>query len=173
MSSYYYLISSLPALKEDGKLPIDYESFLDACRTSVSESTYQSLEELSVNSEKGPLVKEWADFYGRMKDELSYQRKIALGIQCEAPAERDPKAVERVAAAMTAENPLEAEKILLKFELDQLDSLMGIHYFDDWSLFGYALKLRLLERQKSFDPEEGREEFSRLFHTIQQQILSI
>ena len=173
MASYYYLISSLPALKDDGKLPIDYDAFLDACRTSVSESTYQSLEELSVNSEKGPLVKEWADFYGRMKEELNYQRKVALGMQCEAPAERDPKAAERVAAAMAAENPLEAEKILLRFELEQIDSLMGIHYFDDWSLFGYAMKLRLLERQNSFDPEEGRGEFRRLFHNIQQQILSI
>ena len=58
---------------------------------------------------------------------------------------------------MAAKNPLEAEKILLECEFDNLDSLVGLHTFDDRYLFGYAIKLKLLERQSCFVQFKGTE----------------
>ena len=63
MASYYYLISSLPMLKTQGTPPMDYAAFLAMCRTAVSGGVYQTLETLTVESDKGPLLSEWAVFY--------------------------------------------------------------------------------------------------------------
>ena len=57
MASYYYLISSLPDLKTDGEMPMTYDEFLGMCQSNVSESKYKFLENLTLSSEEGPLVK--------------------------------------------------------------------------------------------------------------------
>ena len=71
------------------------------------------------------------------------------------------------------EDPLEAEKILLECEFDNLDSLVGLHTFDDVYLFGYAIKLKLLERQSCFVQSKGQKEFKRLFDQVQQRVYSL
>ena len=47
---------------------------------------------------------------------------------------------------------------------------MGFHVFDDTALFGYALKLRLMERLHGFQFETGKTEFVSLLDGIQQKI---
>lgn len=173
MSSYYYLISSLPMLRSDGQMPFTYEKFLSWCRGQVSEEKYARLEALTADSDKGPLLKEWAAFYGVLSREMTYQRSLRLGRPCEPPAERDSDAVRTVTAALNAKNPLEAETMLLALEFDKLDQLVSMHYFDDYVLNGYALKLRLLERKCAFEKEKGQKEFKRLFDGIQKQVFSI
>ena len=171
--NYYYLISSLPTLKADGDMPITYDAFLEMCRPSVSASVFKELSELTAASEKGPLVKEWAQFYGSLMQELNYQRNLNLERPAVAPVLRDAASVKAVTAAMHAKNPLDAEMLLLNLEFEKLDSLVSMHYFDNYVLFGYAMKLKLLERLHSFDREEGRREFQNLFENIQKKILSI
>lgn len=173
MAAYYYLISSLPSLRSDGEMPFDYGTFLSMCRSAVSAREYGLLEGLTPDSDQGPLFREWSRFYGVLAKEMAYQRKQKLGRACAAPAERDQDAVRVVTAALNAKNPLEAENMLLALEFEKLDSLVSMHYFDDYVLNGYALKLKLLERKASFKTESGKQEFKRLFDGIQQQILSI
>lgn len=172
MASYYYLISSLPELTTDGEMPISYGDFLDLCQSTVSRSNYRLLESLTLNSEEGPLVDEWAAIYGKLTKELNYQRSMKLGKAYTAPDKEDAVAGV-VAAALAAKNPLEAEKIMLDFEFEYLDSLVGLHYFDDYVLFGYAIKLKLLERQSCFETSKGKAEFKRLFDQVQQRVLSL
>lgn len=173
MASYYYLISSLPMLRVDQAMPFGYDEFLTMCRGQVSSKKYKLLCELNVDSKEGPLVKEWAEFYGALSEELSYQRNMRLKKPCSAPAIRDDASVRAVTAALNAPNPLDAEFILLSLEFDKLDGLIGLHYFDDEALFGYALKLKLLQRQTIFDKEKGSNEFNRLLSDLQTQIHSI
>ena len=66
-----------------------------------------------------------------------------------------------------------AEKILLDFEFENLDSLVGLHTFDDVYLFGYAIKLKLLERQSCFVQSKGQTEFKRLSEQVQQRIYNL
>ena len=79
MASYYYLISSLPMLKAQGEPPMDYAAFLAMCQTAVSGGVYRTLETLTVESDKGPLLSEWAAFYKTLSRELTYQRNVKLG----------------------------------------------------------------------------------------------
>ena len=96
MASYYYLVSSLPMLKTQGEPPMDYAAFLGMCKTAVSSGVYQTLEELTVESDKGPLLSEWAAFYKALSRELTYQRSVKLGRACPVPSDRDAAIVQTV-----------------------------------------------------------------------------
>lgn len=170
MASYHYLIASLPELRTDGDMPLTYEDFLGLCQTTVERSVYEELENLSLASEEGPLISKWADFYQKLKGELNYQRSQRLGKACKAPEDKDPLVTNVASAALHARNPLEAEKILLDYEFENLDELVGMHMFDKYVLFGYAIKLKLLERQSCFRQDKGKAEFKRLFDQVQERV---
>ena len=171
--AYYYLISSLPMLKSDGDMPLSYNAFLENCRDTLTEDKYKILKELTLSSSEGAFLSKWAEFYGAIKDELTYQRNIRLGRKAVAPSIRDEATAKVVTAAMNHKNPLLAEEMLLALEFEKLDELVGTHYFDDWALMGYALKLKLLERKGSFDFEKGKSELNRLVENLEQEIESI
>jgi hypothetical protein len=173
MASYYYLIASLPELRADGDMPLTYSEFLSCCQSNVSESVYQLLKDLTISSTEGPLVSEWSRFYGMLTKELNYQRSMKLGKPYSSAFDKEPTAASVASAAIAAKNPLEAEKILLDYEFDYLDTLVGLHTFDDYVLFGYAIKLKLLERVSCFEHDKGKEEFTHLFQTVQQRVLSL
>ena len=173
MASYYYLIASLPELRADGEMPISYGEFLECCRSNVSDKDLEILENLSLDSTEGPLVSEWSKFYGMLTKELNYQRSMNLGRSYSSSYDKDGLIAQVAASALSAKNPLEAEKILLEYEFENLDSLVGLHMFDDHVLFGYAIKLKLLERQNCFEQEKGKAEFKSLFDGIQQRVYDL
>ncbi len=172
MASYYYLISSLPDLRSDGTLPLTYKGFLGMCQGVVGEKTYRLLEELTLASTEGPLIEEWARTYGAMRKELNYQRRVNLG-QSNDLSDRDPSMAQMVSTILSAGNPLNMEKIMLDYEFQLLDSLVGLHMFDDYVLFGYAIKLKLLERQNCFEHDKGEKEFRRLMDVVQKRVYSL
>ena len=173
MASYYYLIASLPELRTDGDMPITYDEFLSCCQSNVSDSDYKLLEELTLSSTEGPLVSEWSRFYGMLTKELNYQRSMNLGKSYSSAYDKDGQIAQVAASALSAKNPLEAEKLLLEYEFETLDSLVGLHMFDDHVLFGYAIKLKLLERLNCFEQTKGKAEFNTLFEGIQQRVYSL
>jgi hypothetical protein len=173
MASYYYLIASLPELSADGDMPITYSEFLSCCQSNVSDSDYELLKDLTLSSTEGPLVKEWSEFYGMLSKELNYQRSMNLGKSYSSAYDKDGFIAQVVGSALAAKNPLEAERILLEYEFENLDSLVGLHMFDDYVLFGYAIKLKLLERLNSFEQTKGKAEFRSLFDGIQQRVYSL
>ena len=173
MASYYYLIASLPELRADGDLPITYDEFLTLCQSNVSEKDYELLENLTLNSTEEPLVNECSEFYGMLNKELSYQRSVNLGKNYSSAYDKDGFITQVVSSALSAKNPLEAERMLLEYEFENLDSLVGLHMFDDHVLFGYAIKLKLLERLSCFEHEKGKAEFNSLFEGIQQRVYSL
>ena len=173
MASYYYLIASLPELSADGDMPITYSEFLSCCQSNVSDSDYELLKDLTLSSTEGPLVKEWSEFYGMLSKELNYQRSMNLGKSYSSAYDKDGFIAQVVGSALAAKNPLEAERILLEYEFENLDSLVGLHMFDDYVLFGCAIKLKLLERLNSFEQTKGKAEFRSLFDGIQQRVYSL
>ena len=173
MASYHYLVASLPELRADGDMPLTYEEFLNLCQSNVSDETYERLANLTLNSTEGPLVKEWSDFYGMLTKELNYQRSMNLGKSYSSAYDKDGIIAQVASSALADKNPLEAERILLEYEFENLDSLVGLHMFDDHVLYGYALKLKLLERLTTFEQDKGKAEFQTLFDGIQQQVYSL
>ena len=81
--------------------------------------------------------------------------------------------MQAVTAAVNAENPLEGEQILLNLEFRRLDDMIGLHNFDEHALYGYAMKLQLLERQRLFQHDRGKQAFDGLMDSIRQQISSL
>ena len=168
MASYYYLLSSLPMLTASAPPPLEYAAFLEQCRSSVSPATYAALEGLTVDSDRGPLLKPWSCFYQRLRAELRYQRMTRLGKPCQPPEDRDAAAaVQAVAFRFRGGH---GQEQLLELEFRQIDALIGFHVFDDVALFGYALKLKLLSRLYGFQFEAGKAEFKALLDGIQQKI---
>ena len=170
---YYYLISSLPMLKYDGEMAISYDKFLEMCKPCVSKKKYQILENLSIASDKGVLVDEWAKFYDDLKTEMTYQRNRKLGHRVDASDKKDDVISKHITSAVNNKNPFDAEKMLLAFEFEKLDEFIGLHFFDDYALMGYALKLKLLERKAMFKKEDGKKEFNRIINELEEQIMSM
>ena len=160
-------------LKTQGEPPMDYAAFLAQCKSSVSSGVYKTLESLAVSSGKGPLLSDWAAFYGALNRELTYQRSVKLGRPCPIPSDRDAAIVQTVTAAVNAENPLEGERLLLDLEFRRLDDMIGLHNFDEHALYGYAMKLQLLERQRIFQYGRGKRAFDGLMDSIRRQISSL
>ena len=104
---------------------------------------------------------------------MNYQRSMNLGKSYPSVYEKDSGVSQVVAAALSAKNPLEAERLLLDYEFENLDLLVGSHVFDAHVLFGYAIKLKLLERLNSFEQTKGKAEFQSLFDGIQQRVYSL
>ena len=141
--------------------------------SNVSDADYELLRDLTLASTEGPLVDKWAEFYGMLNKELSYQRSMNLGKSYSSAYDKDGIIAQVVSSALSAKNPLEAEKILLEYQFENLDSLIGLHMFDDYVLFGYAIKLKLLERLNCFEQTKGKAEFNSLFTGIQQRVYSL
>ena len=173
MASYHFLMSSLPMLRSEATLPISYDKFLSYSKSAVSNSTYELLEGLTIDSDKGPLISEWAKFYSAFKKELTYQRSKKANVSAPQPFDIDAEVKKAITAAINDKNPLNAENALLAIQFDKLDSLIGIHAFDDHALFGYALKLKLLERRTVFDEASGKKELNRLVDGLEEQIKGI
>ncbi len=171
--AYYYLMSSLPMLKADGEMPLSYEQFLSMCKDNVSSTKYEILKDLSVTSDDGPVVSKWAEFYSAFKEELTYQRNQHLGIKTNAPFQKDDAIAKVITMARNNKNPLQAEEILLGLQFQMVDEIIGLHQFDDYSLIGYALKLKLLERKNSFKKESGKKEFNRIIDKLEEQIMNM
>lgn len=171
--AYYYLISSLPMLKPEGSMPFSYDEFLGLCRSSLSDSKFDVLKNLSLDSKGGTLVAEWNEFYCVFNEELSFQRNSLLGRKAQLPSIKDENISKIVSAAINSDNPLEAEEMLLSFQFQRLDELVGLHYFDESALLGYALKLKLLERKNSFDFEKGKAQLNNIIENLEQQIIAM
>lgn len=173
MASYYYLIASLPELRSDGEMPCTYDEFLTMCEGNISGRKMAYLKDLSLDGAKGPLMKEWRSFYNNLTGELNTQRSALLGKSFTRDYDKDPENTQIVQSSMNAANPLEAEKLLLKHQFEKIDDLIGLHTFDDVYLFGYAIKLKLLERRSCFKKETGKKVFRQLFETVQQKVYSL
>ena len=131
MASYYYLIASLPELRADGDMPITYDEFLTCCQSNVSESDYQLLKDLTLNSTEGPLVDEWSKFYGMLNRELNYQRSMNLGKSYSSAFDKDGFIAQVVNSALSAKNPLEAEKqIVTEIGIDDILQPLWIAHID-------------------------------------------
>ena len=172
MASYYYVIASLPALRPGGEGAPAYGEFLEMCRAGVGEGVMRRLEKLDAGASDLPLLRRWREYLSALMRELNYQRDARRGVRRDPPADRDPHLTAAVAKLLSVEDPLEAEKALIAMEFDAIDRMTGMHYFDEWALFGYALKLRLLERSNGFVHDVGKAEFQSLLKGIRQQINS-
>ncbi len=174
MASYYYLVATLPLLRYESQVPFDTASFLEQCRTQVSERDYRTIASaLSGRASSHPFLKKWQQFASMIQKELNDQRSKKLGLSAARyrnDGDKEFRIAETVRQALSNENVLEAELSLLALKWNYLNEISALHYFDVEALLTYAVKLQLLERKNLFTKEEGNAEFKRLFSNLQTEI---
>jgi hypothetical protein len=98
---------------------------------------------------------------------LRFQRlKPEGGAAPASPPEGMAQAAAVAKAALAIESPLEAELFLDKSRWDTIEALQGTDYFSRDTIFGYFLKLLLMERRSFFKTEEGFAEYQGLYASI-------
>ncbi|HRR28619.1 MAG TPA: DUF2764 family protein, partial [Victivallales bacterium] len=173
MKNFYYLISSLPALKWEGTPPFTVENFLKIVRPYLSEKDYLRLEKISIVPpsefyELSPAGK-WLDW------EISLRKKIfSLRVKSKKtslenlPMERAYYSeIEKIVqTAMQFENPLEKEKNLDFARWKAIEDFFSLHLFDFYALVSYKLKLEILCKYALIDAKRANENFNKICDDI-------
>lgn len=170
-------------LRFDESVPLGYDEFLSMVKSFVNDKHFSYLcaiePDASIDSSiDHPFFTSYRTYLSLVKQETRNQRLIAHKEMKEQEGAQkgliqDISVYEVVKKAVEQENPLEAEISLLRLLYNKVEELKGSHYFDEVSLFAYALQLRMLERKAKFIPVEGNTEFKQLFTSLQSIIKSI
>jgi hypothetical protein len=167
MSEYFYLVSSLPMLKQDEESAISSEEFLDACSQWLKPGELSLIKQLNLapiaNSALSPAsaAGKWNNWETCLRNFMTRTRAGKLNRDT-ANSLREEKdffsEIERGAQdAFSAPNPLEREKMLDKLRWTQLEDLESGHHFDFDKLCIYRIKLLLREKWTNRKKEQGEE----------------
>ena len=157
MDKYYYLISQLPLLYFDKETYIDIDSFLEESHKWMKQSDFNCLKVIDINhthlrKSDHPVHRAYKEFEIDLRTELAEYRK--------ARKEGHGYKSSLFPETITKENnPLEAEKELMRIRWEFIEELKTGHHFDFGFLVLYYLELQILARLEAFDKEKGMEKF--------------
>jgi len=132
--------------REAGKFlsPARYRKFKEIRLDQIHQDTFLDL--------SPPLLSRFASYLAGLRQELK-------DVRLARRQATDQAALERIALPFKPGNPLEEELQILQLQWDKLEELSAMHYADFSALVAYKLKLMLLVRLWSFDPQKGFEIF--------------
>ncbi len=172
----YYLISQLPSLdgiSEHMPLPMTEERLWELCGRFLGKRALGELEHLtlvpSVTPEQSSsaLVTAWNDGERRLRLALAKVRADRMNKSFDVETEAASPEIAQVAtAAVEADNPLEAEILLLNYRLSFLEDLRPMDGFSEDYIFYYALKLKLISRIRQFDTALGKATYQNIYNSI-------
>lgn len=172
----YYLVSQLPSLDGLGKntpLPIDEERFSELCSRHLGKKAQQEIDRLtvvpSITSEKtsSALLDAWYEGERNLRLALGKVRADKLNKSFDLQNKSLPVELIRTATeAANAENPLEAENLLLDYRLNFLESLRPLDTFCEDYVFYYGLKLKMIMRMQQFDKTLGETAYKDIYSSI-------
>ncbi len=160
--AYYYFAATLPMASLQGPMPVSLEEFRRDAERLLSAEDSADLGRVIDGDLAGaghPFVRRW----GQWMRELRHEIVAASPSRAEkAPAGAiqrgfDPAVMETVAQASRQENLLEAEKMILRLMWDHAEEMTRGHFFDLEYIFGYALRLKMIERMAVLTSEAGTE----------------
>ena len=173
---YTYLISSLPVLHFGANPPFSFESFIDLCGRSVSESGIRTLKEVSISGEyrvavaTQPALEKYRSFDTALRNELVKTRASRKHIDPYKYMRGDSQAEASVRSTATRaqRNPsvTETERILDQARWGFLDEIAFGHYFDLDFLIAYAHKLLILERWKRINASDRHSALERALQSV-------
>jgi hypothetical protein len=184
--AYYYLAAQLPALSYSQPAPMSPDAFKALALGWMDGDDAALLE--CVNLDPEPRVQTEGSAYAEIPEPVDpdfidrwrvWERALRLNLaryragklrrEGAAPQDAPDWPADAVAAAKAAaamDSPLEAELFLDRARWDAIDGFQGYQYFSRNTLFGYLLKLKLLERRALFRAEEGFAEYRGLYDAI-------
>ena len=170
MNGYYYILSSLPSLSADAPAPFDSDSFLLKIAGFVPDRDYECIRRILKDEPADcGVVRE----YLRKKDSidkllLNKREKSLCGknVRYFGAVEADAESIALAEKAFADDNPLNAEKSILKLYWNCAEKIAYMHCFDFTSLCVYAIKLKILSRLGNFDRKRGADEFDRILSPL-------
>lgn len=172
----YYLISQLPSLDGLGDgvpLPITEERFMELCKSLSKDKLITELNKLTLVppiipvKSKSTLIMEWDKCERYLRLSLAKIRAEKLKKTFNLQNEYLPSEYVKIASnAVEIDNPLEAEKFLTAYRLDLLESLRPMDSFSEDFIYYYYLKLKLLNRMKQFNVEQGQITYKNIYNSI-------
>jgi len=167
MKYYYYLISSLPALKRDEAPVFSLERFLKLCAEHLPSSDMDFINKLplvpnmTLKVKHGSLSAHWFAWEIYLRNKLAVLRSSELGwVVKEYLLPQDEKVaigeLEReINEKLLGSDPFERERLLDRLRWSKLDELEFGHYFDFDILCSYKLKLMIREKWGRRNAEKG------------------
>lgn len=157
VSSYVYLVASLPALLFGAKPPFSFERLMVMCEGLIPDDDLEALRHLPSAVDAGfayegrrPALKGWYAFETDLRNELvkirSSRKKADSAKYLRRERYTEPALTHLALAAHRNPSLLEAEKMLDAERWRVLDETALGHYFDFDVLLAYAVKLLILER---------------------------
>jgi hypothetical protein len=180
VGSYYYLAAQLPYLIYDQPLPMSPAAFkelargvmtpeegavLDACALDPAAAPPVA----SITPVKSEFIDGWRDWESALRLNLARLRAARLKREPVDAPDFPVGAAAAAKAAAAIESPLEAEIFLDRARWNAVESLQGINYFSENTIYAYLLKLLLMERRQAFKTEEGFAEYKTLYASILEQ----
>ena len=172
----YYLISQLPSLDglgENAAPPISEERFMELCGRLLGKKAQKELSMLTLLPPKTPektdsaLINAWNEGERNLRLALGKARAEKMKKSFDTENESFPiELIRAVNAAAGMENPLEAERMLLRWRLDFLETLRPTDSFSTDFIYYYGLKLKLILRIEKFDAELGEAAYRDIYGSI-------
>lgn len=169
MSSYYYLVASLPTLNFQSASFLSYQDFLKNCQSQLSEKDFHAVAQATLQHDEviggaDETLNSWARFNRAFGNEMARFRAVRFGYD---PADYmrgeksvNPYLAETVAQAAKNTDLLAAEKFLDGARWKFLDDLLIGRFFDVAVLIVYGLKLQILDRYQTMELPKGKEVFN-------------
>lgn len=176
MSSWYYLISQLPALPEDNTqpLPISEEYFYDLCSRFMDKKALKALETLSLEPPRKKVrtgsafldtFYDWERSLRFMLGTIRAQR-MKKDFTVDEGIDIPSEIVQTARTACGYESPLEAELFLNKARAELLNRISPSDAFSTDAVFAYALSLKLGKRIRTFSEEAGQASYRKIYDQI-------
>ena len=172
----YYLIAQLPSLDgivADGPLPITEKQFSELCGRFLGKKALVETEGLTLlppidpESSKTLLIDEWNTRERDLRLALGKVRADKMGKAFDLKGRELSSGLLKAAkAAVEMESPMEAEIFLLNDRLAFLETLRPTDSFSNDYIYYYGLKLKLFERIREFDEEQGRAAYRSIYNSI-------
>ncbi len=173
--SQYYLMAQLPSLEgvsNTTPLPITEERFSELCERFLSDKELAALRKITTSPplEQEPSGSRLIDAWNReerfLRLALAAARSEKLG---KSLTSGEPLPVSAVTAAKNAvliDDPLEAERFLLRQRFEFLELIRPTDSFSNDAVYYYAIKLKLLCRMRSFDAVAGEAAYKNIYSSV-------
>lgn len=154
MSNMVYLLCSLPSLNFAQVPPISLDEFYHDAEKQLSSKHFSMLERVDLrqmDSDEHGKLKDFAQLYQDLLGDITELRT--------AKTEKRPVRLAHLPKSLADGNPLEREKQIMRWQWDRLDDLEAGNTFSLVNVLVYKLRLQILDRLQSMEPERGSQVF--------------
>nr|WP_321450524.1 DUF2764 family protein [uncultured Carboxylicivirga sp.] len=151
MSNLVYLMCSLPSLSFGQVPPITMEEFTQDVKSQLSAKHFKKLEPVDIYHTAGSEGIAGLKSIGTMMEEM----QTDISEIRSAKAQKRVPSLQHLPQSVIHANPLEREKLIMRWQWEELDTIQAGESFSFTEVMVYKLRLQILNRLNSFDKERG------------------